>query len=439
VTGRPTLHNQTLLALARVAWPVAAILVIALAALSAPDMWREAGAVVPAAQRSFSQLSPAEAGLLRLIGIPIAAYSAFVVTSNLLPAAVFLLVASIIFLRRSDDRNALLMAYLLAAIGAAVPFLSGITRFSPELVPAINIARGLGIFALLLLAYVFPDGRFVPPWTRLIALVWGAWVVYWVAVPRTPYAFVDPGGALTPTGLVFMLAGFGAGAYAQVHRYRRISSPVQRQQAKVFAFGFSAVFGLYALTVLPYFLAPGVRAPGWPYFLYALVGVLLATRLAFALVPLTIGFAVLRYRLWDIDVIIRRTLIYTVLTGALAVVYLLAVVALQQGATVLTGTRQSELTTVVSTLAIAALFGPLRRMVQQAIDRRFYRRKVDLSRLLADFARTLPEEVDAQRLADRLASVVAEAVQPAHVGVWIRGVPRASEGAEQAARRRDVI
>jgi len=141
-----------------------------------------------------------------------------------------------------------------------------------------------------------------------------------------------------------------------------------------------------------------------------------------------------RYRLWDIDLIIRRTLIYGVLTAALALIYALTVVALQPLFSILTGRRQSELSTVISTLAIAALFGPLRARVQRLIDRRYYRRKYDLGKTLADFGNTLMDEVDVNRLADRLVSVIEETVQPAHVSLWLKAAPdRAVEGGRPKA------
>jgi hypothetical protein len=254
-------------------------------------------------------------------------------------------------------------------------------------------------------------------------------MLYWLAQPQSPWAMLDATGAITPIGLVVTLLGFGAGVYAQIYRYRREASALRRQQAKVFAFGFSATFALYMAAIAPYVVWPAVRAPGWPYFVYGLLYVPLLTRLAFVLVPVIIGFAVLRYRLWDIDLIIRRTLIYGLLTTALAGIYAGAVVVLQPVFALVTGQHQSELSTVISTLAIAALFGPLRGGIQRGIDRRFYRRQYDAGQAVAAFAGRLREEVDVSHLSDQLVEVVGNTLQPAHVSLWL--APTEKKGSRQ--------
>ncbi|MGH2521014.1 MAG: hypothetical protein ACRDH2_00800 [Anaerolineales bacterium] len=427
MTPHTRLQGKGLIA-ARFAWFVVAALVLGLAVATLPDILREASTIAPADQRTFIQLSSAEARTLDQLGVSVDVYVAFVLAWILSPVFLYLLVAGLIFWRRADDGVAFLMSLMLVAIGAAIPYLAGITVFRPAWQTAVYFVRALGVFLLLLLVYLFPNGRFVPAWTRLVAVFWAAWMLFWLVFPESPLGFLDAAGALTPVGLVFMVLGFGVGVYAQAYRYRRISNPLQRQQAKVFAFGFAATLVIYLVAVTPYFLIPAVREPGWPYLAYGLVVVPLLTRLAFALVPLVIGFAILRYRLWDIDIIIRRTLIYGVLTSALALIYALTVVSLQGLFPLLTGQRQSELSTVLSTLAIAALFVPLRARVQDLIDRRFYRRKYDAAKTLADFSATVRDEVDVNRLTDRLVRVIEETVQPAHVSLWLKTATDRADG-----------
>jgi hypothetical protein len=140
--------------------------------------------------------------------------------------------------------------------------------------------------------------------------------------------------------------------------------------------------------------------------------------LALALLPIATGIAILKYRLYDIDVLINRTLVYGLLTAMLALIYVGSVVLLRQLFASLTGS--SELAIVASTMAIAALFNPLRKRIQTVIDRRFYRRKYDAAKVLAAFGATVRDETDLDRLTAEMLGVVDNTVQPKFVGLWLR-------------------
>jgi hypothetical protein len=147
------------------------------------------------------------------------------------------------------------------------------------------------------------------------------------------------------------------------------------------------------------------------------VGILVT--LAVAAVPTAVGVAILRYRLYEIDIIINRTLVYGPLTATLVALYFGTVVLLQWLFVALTG-QQSTLAVVASTLLIAALFNPLHRRIQSFIDRRFYRSKYDARKTLVAFSAKLRDETDLEALSDELAGVVRETMQPAHVSIWLR-------------------
>jgi hypothetical protein len=146
----------------------------------------------------------------------------------------------------------------------------------------------------------------------------------------------------------------------------------------------------------------------------------LGAAVATTVMGISLTIAITRYHLFDIDIIIRRALVYSLLTALLALVYFASVVLLQALLRLVTGQSSSQFVTVLSTLAIAALFVPLRAAIQRAIDRRFYRRKYDVARTLAGFAAAARDEVELDRLSDHLVTVVAETMQPAAVSLWVK-------------------
>jgi len=206
----------------------------------------------------------------------------------------------------------------------------------------------------------------------------------------------------------------GLGIVAQAYRYLRVSGPVDRQQTRWVVASLALVlFWLAAVYGQAPFRSWSPLAGPWA--LLQIFGTLIVV----ALLPLSIARAILRYHLWDIDVIIRKTLVYALLTSFLILVYLGSVVALQGVFTRLTG-QDSTLATILSTLLIAVLFLPVRRRLQALIDRRFYRRKYDAEKVLTQFAATARDETDLDRLTAELVRVIQETMEPEHVSVWLR-------------------
>ena len=286
----------------------------------------------------------------------------------------------------------------------------------------------LGTFLILL----FPDGRLLSGMWRPLAWLSGTLLVLGsVANALAPGPLPDLGGVRNPFGLegyawmpgardalnLLLSLCMLASASSLVLRYRRSGGEV-REQIKWIAFAASVVaLGVSGAVILGTFTpdAAGGTHPLW-------VGLLEdAITLSFAGIPIAVGFAVLKYRLYDIDVIINRTLVYGSLTALLAALYFGGVAMTQVILRALTSQReQSQLAIVVSTLVIAALFNPLRRRIQAFIDRRFYRRKYDAAKTLEAFSARLRDETDLDALTDDLVGVVGETMQPTHVGLWLR-------------------
>ena len=219
-----------------------------------------------------------------------------------------------------------------------------------------------------------------------------------------------------------------ASALSLVLRYRRAGGE-ERAQIKWIAIAASVVGLLYLMTMVSSFFFPlAWGAAGTPLWLGLLQH---AALVSFTTVPIAVGFAVLKYRLYDIDIVINRALVYGALSALLVAVYVGSVVLLQGALRALSG-QDSQLAVVASTLLIAAIFNPLRRRIQAFVDRRFYRRKYDARKTLEAFSAKLSDEINLVALSDDLVGVVRETMQPAHVSLWLRPDPplKGREGPE---------
>jgi hypothetical protein len=302
----------------------------------------------------------------------------------------------------------------------------------------------VGLLAIYLLL-LFPDGRLPSRRWRPLAWLSGAVIVLLgVDSVFAPKELTDLEGVRNPFGLegaswlvdaelvllLLFVACILASAVSLIFRYRHSGGEV-REQIKWIALAGSLV-GLLLSTVLGVLIVAEVmRVSGSPTPVW-LQGLLFVMILSFAGVPVAIGFAVLKYRLYDVDILINRALVYVSLTATLVAAYLGGVVLLQRLFVLLTGQR-STLAVVASTLAIAALFGPVRHRVQALVDRRFYRRKYDARKTLAAFNARLREETDLDTLSDDVVGVAGATVQPEHVSLWLR--PEAEPEARNAALR----
>jgi hypothetical protein len=371
---------------------------------------------------SGTLLTPAQAEVLKGIGLSLSDYAAYTLAYTLATIVLCLGVSAVIVWRRSDDRMALLVALMLVTFGPLGTTTTVLARPSSWQVPAASLVfLALALFVLVFL--LFPTGQFVPGFTRWIAVMSLA-VLVLAFLPNTP---VTQNPSALYLGYLLDLGVVAALALVQLYRYRRLSSPLQRQQTKWVVFGLAVpctvLVGGFGLTIIPALGDPS--APAGASYQLALGALLGCTVL---LIPLSFGFAMLRARLWEIDVLINRTLVYGTLTAILTVVYVGLVIGLQA---LLRGiiSQDSGVAIVLSTLAIYFLFQPLRRGIQRIIDRRFYRRKYDAAKTVAAFSTALRQEVDLDQLRQQLLAVVQETMQPSHVSLWLRqSHPIASRG-----------
>jgi hypothetical protein len=341
-------------------------------------------------------------------------YAGYMVVLDIYPVLLVIPIAGLVFWRRSDTWLGLLLSLAIIFFGTASAMsVPALVSAYPSLSWAFFAGDFLSGLLYVLIFYLFPDGRFVPRWTRVLimAMIGGMLIdlVLPIGAPITP--------SYSTFTEVFWLVGLMVGGWAQIYRYRWISTPVQRQQTKWVMFGLIVMLIptlIWSFTVdLEYFQLQS----GFTHLVFNFsLGIAV---IVYTVFPLTVVISILRYRLWDIDVIINRTLVYGLLTGVLALLYFGSVVLFQSLFRAITG-EEYQIVVVASTLIIAVLFNPLRRRIQASIDRRFYRRKYDAEQVLAKFAATGRDEVDLDRLVEALLVVVDETIQPEHVTIWLR-------------------
>lgn len=287
--------------------------------------------------------------------------------------------------------------------------------------PGLSVAASLSIWVYMVnlllffwLAMLFPTGRIPRGWVAVFWLGTAGTVLQGVAQvilpgPSNVAQVSNPlGVAHFPAALDFVTSALAvgalpAGAVSALVRLRRATG-IERQQMKLFVYGVAIALVMTAISIFT----------GWNGVFGDLASI------ALSLVPVTVGAAILRYRLYDIDLIINRTLVYGSLTVTLGALYIAGVIGLEALFHAITGQR-SDLVIAVVTLAVAALFNPWRRRVQAFIDRRFYRRKYDAARILAAFSTHLRDEVDLDRLSTDLLATAQETLQPASLSLWVRG------------------
>ena len=393
------------LRIARAGWVVVLLVTILLNVVAVRDTFG-----------SYFSLSPQVLGDLRRHGFSPALYIGLMVIENVPLQLVYLGLGLLLFWRRNDDPIALFCSFVLVTFGNTLGLFAFTTGTIAPSLDSSAVLRELtlilfamGQISLVVFFYIFPSGRFAPRWTRWFSLVV---VAYWLAVAWNPS--IPTQQDTTPLPFLADIFWLSA-AVAQAYRYRRVSTPRERQQTKWAVYGL-VLAGLFLLITVPISVLAVPSSITSDPVIWGLNPVF---QIALILIPIFLTIAVWRARLWDIDVIINRTLVYGTLTGVLVALYAALIIGLESLAAVITGAANEPIALVVSTLIIASLIQPLRRRIQRVIDRRFYRQKYDAQKTLEAFSATLRQEIELEQLRSHLLATVQETLQPEQVSLWL--------------------
>jgi hypothetical protein len=405
--------NNRIARIAQIVWVAIALLsaVIFVMGLSVwfPALQQLCTATAQECQQRL-QLTPGEAQSLQTSGWSLDAYAWYTLNTRLLQKALGVAIGIVLFWRKPSDFMAW-VASIFLMVGSESSIGDALAVSQPAWWLATRVLAYIGSITFALFFYVFPTGKFAPGWTRWTMAIWAC--VFFIT-----NFFPDSNLSINQSTVLVVLVGlplFASLAMAQILRYRNLSDATARAQTRWVMVATVVSIAAFFASVSTVLVTAGEARLFHRFWILQDLGFSL---LAY-LLPIAIAIAILRYRLFDIDVIIRKTLQYGVLSAMLALFYIGSVVLLQTLFGPVMG--DSPLLLVLSTLLIAAVFNPLRRRVQDLIDRSFYRKKYDAQQVLARFMLTARDETDLDLLTDRLAQVVQETIEPQQVNVWLRG------------------
>ncbi len=361
----------------------------------------------------------------RLAGVSPAVIATCMLAASLVCLLSFWVVGALLFWKKAETWSWLLASFILFSTAPGFSNLKLIDLQNPSWMNSVfSTIAGIAFPTFFVFLYLFPNGNFVPRFTRYLAFV-----PYFLSVLGMFTKLLDDVSS-------FLIIAYALGGLvSQIYRYLNVSSPSERQQTKwiVTALGvFLSLVVIQSLTPILFTVLATITVPGfwWEFLGNGVVGVLLPV-----ILPLAIGASILRYKLWEIDLVIRRTLLYSTLTAVLGLVYFGGVTLLQSLFVGLSG-QGSPASLVISTLLIAALFNPLRRRLQDIIDGRFYRQKYDAEQALASFSDAAQKETDVERLSSALLQVAQRTIQPQQISLWMRASIRRDA---LAAERQGII
>ena len=397
-------------------WPVAARLVWVAAFLLAVGLWaigslERAGELPPSCaivDCDPFELSVEDLGVLKALGFPLNPILSFWTLTNTGFALVFFAIAAVIFWRASDVWTGLLASYTLVYLGAVIFTGSddALWRARPELRRLLAMVYALGYSALMLFFFLFPDGKFVPRSRRLRAV---AMLLILVIAP-----FILDAPRAEPLAVALFLGSVGLGVAAQTHRYRRVSGPSERLQTRWVLFGLMGALMVMLVWVFTRVYLPPDQSS--PERIYALLLIRPLIILLIPLLPLTVAFSILRYRLFDIDLVLNRTLVYGTLTVSTMGLYVFIVGYLGS----LFQARDRSLIAFLATGLVALLFQPLRERLQRAVNRLMYGERDEPYTVLSRLGRRLEMALTPTAGLQTIVETVARALKLPHVAIALK-------------------
>jgi signal transduction histidine kinase len=400
------------LSLGRAAWVMAALLALCLLVAGAPARIQSLEIVPPEAARIGQQLHAWEATLYRESGLGVQFYALFTTALDILASLVWLIMAAALFYRRSSERVALFAALALVLFGITMNgFPDALAREYPAWGPFLRGLNAIGMLFLTIFFYIFPDGRIIPGWTRWVLLV---------AVPVYALLYLSPGQALDPhvstAGALVLVALTGLGVGAQVYRYRRVAGSVERQQIKWVIAGMGALVGSLIVVIVESLLTATVaRSSPALYVLLYVAGYSVFTACKLA-IPVALAVAILRYRLWDIDLIINRALVYGSLSGSVIGLYALIVGGLGE----LLQARGSVALSFLATGVVAIIFQPLHERLQRGVNRIMFGERDDPYAVVSRLGQRLESTLSPDAILPAVVQTVAQTLKLPYVAVTLR-------------------
>ena len=405
--ANPTSHKleRFVLNLTRLAWLLTSILAVSIFIATAP-----------ARHDRLARLALVHEPSIEKLGMSMRFFVQYSIALDSLVFLVFLILGLVVIFRKYKDRYAVFISALLIMLGTSLtrPY-DSLANAPHSAIIGLLVLDGLVTAAIIYYLYSFPNGVFQPAWVSWLALGWVGLSLYWYV---WPIVMKPQSAALAPQPALIFLGWIAGGILAAIYRYRQTFDRAQRQQTKWLVFGsIVAGTGFFTQLYLIPILFPQVSEPSPARVWYVILGstFLYVTMLVF---PFSMAFSILRYRLWEIDFIIRRTLVYTIVTALLTLLFVGLVAGLQQLIYRPVG-QPPILVVALSTLAVALLFTPLRQVTQRFIDRRFYRSRFDQAQLLHQLTTTLRRKVDLNEIADEILAAVNKSLHPQLACLWL--------------------